>query len=134
MAELLNRVLKLADFFPEFTAEQAAKIFPRSGLWYYPVNHHVIDQGDDGRDLFIIRLGSVSISKTFGDAGADVASLGPGTMFGETGLLREGKRTATIVVTEEAQIYRLVYADIQYLLSNNRELAEHLQQLARERT
>lgn len=134
MAELLNRLLKLEGFFPEFKAEHAAKIFPRSGLWYYPKDYHVIEQGEVGRDLFIIRLGRVSISKSFGDAGADVADLGPETMFGETGLLREGQRTATAIVSEEAQIYRLDYGDIQYLLTNNRELADHLQQLARERS
>lgn len=132
-AEVLNKALQLQDFFPEFKAEHAVKLFPRSTFRYYPAGYKLIAQGDTGRDIFVICLGGVKISKTMGDAGAEVAVLGAGDMFGEIALVRDGVRMATAVTAEESQIFQLVHEDIQYLLKNNQPLVDHLRALARKR-
>ncbi len=132
-AAILNKTLRLGRFFPEFTADHVGQLFPHSGLNYYPANHTLISQGETGRDIFVICLGSVKISKTFGEAGAELAVLKTGDMFGEIALVRDGIRMATAVTGEESQIYRLVYQDIQYILKNNPALVEHLKGLAYKR-
>ena len=133
LAKFLAEVLRLESFFPEFRASHLAKVFPRSGLYSYPDGSHVVEQGEQGRDIYIIYTGWVEILQSLGSAAADLARLGPGNIVGEIALLRDGVRVATAVAGGEAQIFRLVFEDMQYLLQNNPPLCEHLRALAAKR-
>ncbi|MCX5789059.1 MAG: cyclic nucleotide-binding domain-containing protein [Elusimicrobia bacterium] len=129
-AALLFGALKLEGFFPELTADQARKLFPHSALHRFPAESSVVRQGEPGRDLFIIQSGEVSVTLEFGSAGAQVATMGPGEIFGEIGLMKDGVRSATVTASTESRIFRLAFADVQYLLQHNAALGRHLQSLA----
>jgi|GEM_PF-1722039 len=133
VADLLKRVLRLEGFFPEFTPEEAVKLFPRSGLFAYARGQVLVLQGWPGRDLYIVHAGRISIEKMSDSATTTVATLGPGGLFGEIAFLRGGVRTATATVLEDSKIFRLNYSDMQYLLAHNNELSVHLKALAFER-
>ncbi|MDD5629075.1 MAG: cyclic nucleotide-binding domain-containing protein [Elusimicrobia bacterium] len=132
-AEFLAGALRLESFFPEFRAIHVDKCFPRSGLYAYPDGYHVVEQGERGRDIYVIYSGWVEIVQSLGSAGAGLARLGPGDILGEIALLRDGVRVATAVAGGQAQIFRLVFADNQYLLQHNPALCQHLAALAAER-
>lgn len=133
-AEVVYRCLRLAGFFPEFTGEQCAKVFPRSGVSSYGPGDLLIEQGETGRDLFILLEGTVSVTLSMGSAGAEVAKLGVEAVLGEVALLRDGTRTASAHAIVPTRAYRLMFEDMGYLLQHNPELAQHLQGLAQERT
>jgi CRP-like cAMP-binding protein len=133
LAEVLSRALKLEGFFPEFKAEHVEKLFPNSGLYDYPAGYRLIEQGEAGRDVYIILSGSVEVSQSFGTAAAQVAVLKRGELLGEIALLTDGVRRATAMLLERSQIFRLVYDDIKYILTHNPELASHLKGLAEAR-
>lgn len=133
LAGLLSSALKLEGFFPEFRADHVSKLFPRSALFAYEHGHHLLEQGETGRDIFIIYDGRVDISQSFGSAGACLASLGEGDILGEIALLQDGVRSATAVVVGQAKVFRLAFDDVQYILTNNAELAAHLRALAKAR-
>ncbi len=132
-AALVSRVLRLDDFFPEFTGEQCAKIFPRSGVGVYAADELLIEQGESGRDLFVLLDGSVSVTLSMGSAGAEVATLGIGALLGEMALLRDGLRTASVRALTPTKAFRFMFEDMGYVLQHNPELAAHLQGLARQR-
>lgn len=125
---------KLDGFFPEFSGELCMKVFPRSGLNEFAEGARLLEQGEGGRDLFLVLGGRVAIVQTFGSAAAELASLGPGALVGEIALLRDGVRTASAVAMEPTRAFRLVFEDVGYVLGHNPALAAHLQELARERT
>ncbi|MDX6770189.1 MAG: cyclic nucleotide-binding domain-containing protein [Elusimicrobiota bacterium] len=125
---------KLAGFFPEFSGELCMKVFPRSGLDRFAEGERLLEQGEGGRDLFLLLSGRVAIVQSFGSAAVELASLGPGVVLGEVALLRDGVRTASAVAMEPTLAFRLVYEDVGYILRHNPALAEHLASLARERT
>lgn len=133
-AEIVARALKLDTFFPEFNGELCSKVFPRSGVALYESGSLLIEQGESGRDLFVILSGLVAVTLTMGSASAEVGSLGKEALLGEMALLRDGMRTATAVATMTTRAFRLVYADMGYILQNNPELAAHLQGLAKARS
>ena len=133
VAALLNQALKLQDFFPEFGAEHARKLFPRSGLFGYARDGVIVRQGEPGRDLFIVFSGTVKVHQDQGGIVVPLATLAPGSVIGEIALLREVPRTATVTALEDAKIYKLAHADLQYILANNEELAAHLKALAAQR-
>ena len=132
-AAVVARVLRLDSFFPEFTGEQCSKIFPRSGVGAYSADEFVIEQGERGRDLFVLLDGFVSVTISMGSAGAEVATLGAEALLGEVALLRDGLRTASARAIVPTRAFRLMFEDMGYILQNNPELAAHLQGLARER-
>ncbi len=126
-AAVLCKALKLEGFYPEFTKDQVRGVFPHGDLSLYPAGARLITQGEDGRDLFVIYTGRVNVVRAF--AQQEIA-LGPGDFFGEIGLVRDGKRTASVVALSESRIFRLVHRDLQYLMSSNEELAKHLEDIA----
>jgi CRP-like cAMP-binding protein len=57
----------------------------------------VVEQGDTGRTLYLIREGTCAVDHTADDGSTrEVAKLSSGDHFGEIALLRDGVRTATV--------------------------------------
>jgi CRP-like cAMP-binding protein len=126
-AAQLAKSLQLEGFYPEFTKDQVRGVFPNSDLSLYPAGSRLITQDEEGRDLFVIYSGRVKIVRAF--AQQEVA-LGAGELFGEIGLVRDGKRTASVLAEVDSRIFRLVFQDLQYLMSANPDLAKHLEGIA----
>lgn len=133
VAAFIRTALRLENFFPKFGPEDLGKLFPRSGLFLYPREHRLIEQGDVGRDLFALYRGSVEISQSFGSASASLTTLGPGALLGEMALLEKAPRSASAVCVEDSQAYRIAFVDVDYILQNNFALAGHLRGLAASR-
>ena len=57
-----------------------------------PSDKVLVEQGAAGRECFVIVEGSASVRRN----GRKVATLGPGSYFGELSLLDKGPRTATV--------------------------------------
>ncbi len=132
-ATLLKRSLKLDDFLPGMSPEDIEKFFPKSGLYDYPKDSHVLEQGDRGRDVCILVSGKIAITQVIGSAGVVLATLAPSDIFGEVALLREGKRVATAVAEADCRVFLLVFEDVEALLLGNPALGDHLKKLAAER-
>jgi CRP-like cAMP-binding protein len=132
-AESVNRAFKLEGFFPEFDEELCGKVFPRSGIEQFRPGENLIEQGESGRDLFLLLAGEVVVQFTADHLAAEAGRLGPGALVGEMALLADGVRSATVTASVPVFAFRLVYEDVGYILKNNPELAEHLKELARTR-
>ena len=63
----------------------------------------IIEQGAEGDAFYAIRSGQVEVHKD----GELTGSLGPGAHFGEVALLMDVPRTATVVATTPARLFRL---------------------------
>jgi CRP/FNR family transcriptional regulator, cyclic AMP receptor protein len=59
------------------------------------------DQGQTGREAFVILSGSVSVRRN----GRKVATLGPGAIVGELSLLDHGPRTATVTCDTDCKVF-----------------------------
>ena len=133
-AEAVAKAFKLDGFFPEFNAELCGKVFPRSGVRHYRQDEVLIRESEIGRDLFLILAGEVAVLRQTEKTTASPRPFGHGTVFGEIALLADGVRTATVAAVTPAFAFRLAHEDLDYLLKNNAELAEHLRTLARQRS
>jgi MFS family permease len=69
----------------------------------------VVHVGDDPDDLFVIRAGSFDVLREDDVDAIDcrVTALGPGEVFGEIGLIRRVARTASVVATSDAVVWRI---------------------------
>jgi len=80
-------------------------------------------EGDEGREMFVIRSGKVAISKRVRDMEKQLSTLGPGEFFGEMSLLTRKPRTATAVVTSDAHLLVIDPKTFEAMLRGNAEIA-----------
>lgn len=117
---LIQRALKLAKW--NISAHDIERLFPNSGLYAYPRKSHIVRKDEKSRDLYVIYLGKVVITRPMGPAVIHLITLGPGDIF-----------TASAIASEDCKIFRVAYSDIQSLLNMNPAMGVHLKNLANQR-
>jgi CRP/FNR family cyclic AMP-dependent transcriptional regulator len=60
----------------------------------------IVKEGNDGNEFFVILDGSATVSRQ----GRKIATLGPGSGFGELALLEKAPRNATVVADTEMEL------------------------------
>jgi len=60
----------------------------------------IVNEGDDGHEFFVILDGTARVSRQ----GRKIATLGPGSGFGELALLENAPRNATIVADTDMEL------------------------------
>jgi CRP/FNR family transcriptional regulator, cyclic AMP receptor protein len=78
--------------FQGLTQKDLEKIAKAGDEVTLPAGSLILDQGQTGREAFIVLSGSVLIKRN----NKKVATAGPGTIVGELSLLDHGPRTATV--------------------------------------
>jgi CRP-like cAMP-binding protein len=103
--------------------ERIAEIVPRMKIRACAPGEAVCRIGEPGDNFYVIDSGRVEVL----DAdGASIATLGPGESFGETALLVETPRTATVRALEPASLLALDRVGLYAVLSRNAALSEAL--------
>jgi CRP/FNR family cyclic AMP-dependent transcriptional regulator len=80
-------------------------------------------EGDEGREMFVIRSGQVAISKRVRDVEKHLSTLGPGEFLGEMSLLTKKPRSATAVLLTEAHMLVIDPKTFEAMLRGNAEIA-----------
>jgi len=117
-----RRALEGIDFLAELPGEAMDRLVTGARVALYSDGENVIEQGDQGDELFIVNEGDVAIlvNKT------EVARLGSGKFFGEMSLLTGEKRTATVAARGPAQLFVIGNRVMKELLEDDPQIAEHL--------
>lgn len=84
--------LRNVALFSSCTTRDLQKIAKAGDEVTMPAGALVVDQGQTGREAFILLEGSATVRRN----GKKVASLGPGDVIGELSLLDHGPRTASV--------------------------------------
>lgn len=126
--------LEVVDFLAALEEKVLHKLAEQATDRLYGPGEHVIRQGEEGDELFIVRRGQVKVLVK-GRRGRDreLAILGPGDFFGEMGLMTGEMRRATVVATTEAELLVLNKAALGPILAERPELAETISEVLAER-
>lgn len=122
--ELLKRV-PLFKFLGNDVLEKLAQCIHKL---YFLSNDIIIGQGDQGDALYLISQGWVEVSRTNEAAQQEtvLAKLSSGNFFGESALLGESKRTATVKAVTSVTLLRLRRKDVLKIAQQHPEIKEHL--------
>jgi CRP-like cAMP-binding protein len=94
----LVRELQRCSLFAELAAEDVTRIAPFVSERRVPAGTVIVREGERASELFIIRDGSVEVTKRAPGASHDhrLTTLAPGATFGEISIVDGGPRSATV--------------------------------------
>ena len=98
-------LLKSVPLFEHCSRRELSRIAGITDEIAVPEGKVLITEGDRGREFFVIISGEVEVRRK----GRKIATLGPGTYFGEIALLSQKPRTATVSALTPLRV--LVIAD-----------------------
>jgi cAMP-dependent protein kinase regulator len=111
----LRDCLQKVDFLYQLKLEELDKLMAALKKRRYPAGFTVIKQGDPGDAFFMISSGRVAILED----GKKVTSRRPGEYFGDSALVTDSPRSATVVTEEETELYILYKTDFTKILMAN---------------
>jgi CRP/FNR family transcriptional regulator, cyclic AMP receptor protein len=92
--------LRNVPLFSSCSTKDLQKIARASDELDVPAGHVICDQGQMGREAFVLMSGSATVRRN----GKKVTTLGPGSVVGELSLLDRGPRTATVVTDTDTTL------------------------------
>ncbi|OWK02575.1 PRKAR2A, partial [Cervus elaphus hippelaphus] len=103
LQEACKDILLFKNLDPEQLSQVLDAMFERT----VKVDEHVIDQGDDGDNFYVIERGTYDILVTKGNQTRSVGQYDNHGSFGELALMYNTPRAATIVATSEGSLWGL---------------------------
>ena len=85
----------------------------------------LVREGDFSQDLTIIDEGTARVEQ----AGQELATLSPGDVYGEAGLLHKEQRNATVVAVSDMRLVHLTKFDINRLRGSAPQITERIEAL-----
>jgi cAMP-dependent protein kinase regulator len=89
--------------FAHLEADELSELLEHGEWVNFGPGETIIEQGEPGDDFYAVKSGKLEVIRD----GQEVASLGPGSYFGEVALLLDTPRTATVVTVTPVRAFRL---------------------------
>lgn len=123
----------LQMFGSGLTPEDIAPLVDSAQTEEFRAGKVVIQEGDDDKDIFIVRLGSMLVEKEIGDRQVFLSYLPAGSFFGEMAVIDGSKRTATVKASIKSEVIRLPGEGFLALLEKNPALRDNALKVMDER-
>jgi putative ABC transport system ATP-binding protein len=129
-ALIICEFLKSVDLFKQLTPSEIANVADRMETRKYMTGEAIIRQGEPGEDFFLIGRGAAAVTaQNPGEPERQVATLGPGDVFGEMALLTDEPRNATVRAVEDMEAFRLGKKDFRDALERSVGFKEQIRQI-----
>ncbi len=133
-ADDAEAMLERVAVFQSLSGEDRAALAARMEPELFASGEPLVREGEAGASLFVIAEGELDVAvRTRGDQTRKVATLAAGQSFGEMSLLTGEARNATVIAAGDVLVYEIAKADIEPLLRDRPEVAEHMSRLLAER-
>ncbi len=131
---LVTKLLKQASPFSTLDGERLRRLAARLERLEVSTGETIIRQGEAGEECYVLRSGRVEVLARGAQGDERVlATLDPGSLFGEAALLTDGPRNATVRATEPCTLLALRRTDLLEVLGEDRQTRERMLELVRMR-
>ncbi len=93
----------------------------------------IIQQGEEGEDVYLVRRGSVDVRTLEGGFIVELTTLGPGSLVGEVAEVSNVRRTATVAAAGEVEALRFPGPRLIAELRKHKDASELLDQIVLKR-
>lgn len=121
--------LKSIPLFNELSKSERELVARYADQVDVPVGKTLTEEGGSAREFFIIESGTASVAK----GGEEIASLGPGDFFGEIGVLKTRRRSATVTATSPMRLVVLFAQNFTALEDQLSEVSKIVERVMGER-
>ena len=130
--EIFERLSDVPIFAP-LSDEETQKLAAGSRLRVFAPDEPIVRQGQPGKSMFVVHLGSVKVQVKEEGVAKTVNTLREGDFFGEMGLLTGEPRTATVIAQEETHVLEIDNLCLKPILEDNPELVNSFSEIVAER-
>ncbi|MCW3837379.1 cyclic nucleotide-binding domain-containing protein [Sphingomonas canadensis] len=116
----------LQMFGSGLTATDLAEVLDTSEIMTVRAGQPILKEGDEGQDIFVIRVGSMIVEKAIGGRQVFLNYLPAGSYVGEMAMIAGGRRTATVKAAVKSEVIQLKGEAFLKLLAARPRLAEKL--------
>lgn len=122
-------------FFPRDIAQVLAAPVQKLRIDHYEESEIIINKGEIGRELYIVKSGEVEVFQPANDGAAEqtIATLGKGEVFGEKALLEDTLRTASVRAKTAADLLVISREDFTAMVCQFPVLDDYFNKLMKER-
>ena len=118
----------------ELSSEELVSLVPLMALSVRRPGEVVIEQGAEGNAIFILVHGALKVARQQpGGETVQLATLGPGSFFGEMALLTDSPRTARVTCESAALVFEIDRGALERLAAHNEQVATVLANYSRRR-
>ncbi len=132
-AQQMIQSLSKIRFLQLLPAEDVVQLIPHVKTRHYTAGETIINQGEQGRELFFIAAGKVQVTRGAAPDAKTIAELGEGETFGEIALISDQPRTATVRAIGDVEVYALQKTDFEQLLKQSPAMQDASRILVAER-
>ena len=119
---------QLLQMFGSVTSEDLAEVLDSARIVTVRAGETIINEGEEGYDIFVIRLGSMVVEKNIGGKPVFLSYLPAGSYVGEMALVDGGRRTATVRAAIKSEVIKLDGDAFRRLLERKPELLAQFRQ------
>jgi hypothetical protein len=130
--EIFERLSNVPIFAP-LSDEETRQLAESSLNRVFAPGESIVRQGQQGKSMFVIHRGAVSVQIKEEGAAKNIRKLHEGDFFGEMGLFTGEPRTATVVVEDETEVLEISNLSLKPILEKNPELVQSFSHLIDER-
>jgi CRP-like cAMP-binding protein len=131
---LLGNLMATSALFKPFNRLQQRDLLRRFTSHDVAPGTVVINEGEDGRGLFVVLSGELDVSRRSADgASVPLGGLKTGDVFGEMSILRNARTAATVVAQRPATVLFLAREYVDRMVAGVPEIKSYLEALAEDR-
>lgn len=121
--EIFERLSEVSIFAP-LSDEETYKIAETVESKIFSPGEPIVKRGQEGSSMFVINRGAVKIQVREGGKPKIIGNLSEGEFFGEMALFTGAPRTATVIATEETEVFEIKHEGLKPILEANPDLVE----------
>jgi CRP-like cAMP-binding protein len=131
---LLGNLMATSPLFRPFSRMQQRDLLRRFTSHDVAPGTVVINEGEEGRGLFVVLAGDMDVSRRTADGSSvPLGTLKTGDVFGEMSIIRNARTTATVTAQRNATVLVLARESVSRIVAGVPEIKSYLEALAEDR-
>ena len=130
---LLGNLMAVSPLFRPFNRMQQRDLLRRFTSHDVSPGTVVINEGEDGRGLFVVLTGELDVSRRTSEGAVPLGGLRTGDVFGEMSIVHGARTTATVTATRPSTVLFLAREYVTKMVQGVPEIRQYLEALAEDR-